>query len=177
MNPIAKALLALSVGLFSLSAAADEFVGVLAGPSFVNQGVKLKLNFGFETAGKLDPHWSLGFLVNFENLGTAISATTDSATLTSFLGGVTYHGWPNNRGPWVGVRGGIGVLNNVNSVGGAGSVGGSANEVAFGFALGYDKQLGDEWTWGPQAQAIVVNTSGSPLIVFNAAITLRYWPE
>lgn len=172
-----KALLAVSILLFSLHARADEFVGLLVGPSIVNQGVGLRVDFGFETAGKLDPHWSLGFLVNFESLGTSISASTDSATLTSFLGGVTYHGWENNRGPWVGARAGIGVLNNVNSIAGAGSVGGSANEFAYGLALGYDKDLAQEWTWGPQGQVLIVSAPGGNIRVINILITLRYWPD
>jgi hypothetical protein len=167
---------AISLFLMQPSARADEFVGILAGPSYVNKGIKLKFNFGFETAGKLDPHWSLGFLVNFENLGTTTGAT-DSATLTSFLGGVTYHGWENNRGPWIGVRAGVGVINNSNSIAGDTDAGGAANDFAMGLVVGYDKDLGQEWTWGPQAQIIAVKTDGGTLAVVNIVLTLRYWPE
>jgi hypothetical protein len=176
MKILTKALLLATVALWTGPASADEFIGLLVGPSFVNNSVGLRPVFGFETAGKLDPHWSLGFNVNFENLGTKLSSSTDSATLTAFLAGVTYHGWENNRGPWIGLRAGIGVLNNAGSIAGAGSVGGSANSLAYGVSLGYDKQLGEEWTWGPQGQVVMVNAPGGSVMTLNAVLTIRYWP-
>jgi hypothetical protein len=175
----ATVLLACLFLLLSAEAGADEFLGVMAGPSIVNQGVGLRADFGFETAGKLDPHWSVGFLVNFESLGTTLSSSTDSTTLTTFMGSVTYHGWENNRGPWAGVRAGIGVLNNAGTIAGAGSVGGSANEAAYGVGVGYDTQLGSskEWTWGPQGQAFIISAPGGSIEVFNILVSIRYWPE
>jgi len=177
MNRFGKALLILCIALTPLSVRADEFVGILVGPSVLNKGIGLKMGFGFETAGKLDPHWSLGFLVNFESLGHNVAGQTDSATLTNFLGGITFHGWENNQGPWIGLRAGVGVINNSNSIGGVSEFGGSVNALSAGLTLGYDKHLADEWTWGPQAQLIVVNTEGGPLGSANVLLTVRYWPE
>jgi hypothetical protein len=169
---------------FAAPAAADEFIGIFLGGSYVNRGVGVKLPaWGFETAGKLDDQWSLGFNVGFLNMGKDVAGAVDSASLTTFLGGVTYHGWTNNRGPWVGVRAGIGVVNNGASVTGlepfATGLGATAssNELTYGVAVGYDKELGSEWTWGPQAQYLRIQASGGTLGVLNALVTLRYWPQ
>jgi hypothetical protein len=165
-------------------AMADEFIGIFVGASYLSSGVGVKLPaWGFETAGKLEEQWSLGFTVSFLPLGSNVAGASDSGSLTTFMGGVTYHGWPNNRGPWAGVRAGVGVVNNAASVEGLGAfntglgASASSNEFTYGIALGYDKELGSEWTWGPQVSYVRVSASGGALSVINALVTLRYWPE
>ena len=170
------ALLALSISLFAAPAGAEEFVGFMGGPSLANLGLGLKYGIGFETGAKLEPNWSLGFLINFNKLGTN-NGSADSASLATFLGGVTYHGWPNNQGPYAGIRAGVGVVNSDDAVTELASIGGLNTSFAIGLVGGYDKKLGDEFTWGPQAQLIAVKNDGGNLYVFNVLLCFHYWPE
>jgi hypothetical protein len=166
---------------FGVMAQADEFVGFGVGPSYVNQGIGLKFGGGFETAGKLDPHWSLGFGVNYQSLGVTVAGQTDSATLLTFLGQVNYHAWEKKGGPWIGGRAGVGVITNYGSISGSApgtfGEGGSSNEFTYGGGIGFDKEMSDEWTWGPVVQYVIVHSGGGNIGVANFLLELRYWPE
>jgi hypothetical protein len=151
LNSLALAVAVLSfLTLGPTSALADSYLGVMLGPSFVNQNGGTDFDIGGHIGTMILPAFSLGFYGTHESLSS--NAVTSSSETTLAAEGNLYITGTN--AVYVGAKAGLGITSA--SFFGAS---GSENDFVFGPALGFNLPIAPSVSIGAEGNVLWLEAS------------------
>jgi hypothetical protein len=150
---------------------------LLAGPSFVGNGIGTQFAIGGNLEYRFDPSWSVGLFGTYESTGSQ-STSVSSSNIVSLAVDGNYYFNQALDGFYAGVKLGLGISNT--SLSGALANGSTSNTVfMFGPAVGYDFLMASALTLGAEINFLTYSApnssaGSSTTSILNALIRLGY---